>query len=58
MYADGQEIPLVQEFLFYKSMEGDNTHDYKRSSGAYIFRPNGAPVPVCDHQKKPERISG
>jgi len=58
LYADDEEVPLIQEFLYYKSMEGDNTKDYKRSSGAYIFRPDGAPVPVCDNQKKPERISG
>lgn len=58
LYVDNEEYPLVHEFLYYKSMEGDNTKDYKRSSGAYIFRPDGPPVPVCDGHKKPIRISG
>lgn len=58
LYADDEEVPLIQEFLYYKSMEGDNTKDYKRSSGAYIFRPDGAPESVCDNPKRPERISG
>lgn len=58
LYADGEEYPLVQEFLYYKSMDGDNKKDYRRASGAYIFRPNGDPIPVCDGQKTPERFSG
>ncbi|XP_025413400.1 lysosomal alpha-mannosidase-like isoform X2 [Sipha flava] len=58
LYADGEEYPLVQEFLYYKSMEGDNKRDNRRASGAYIFRPDGDPVPVCDAQKKPKRFSG
>jgi len=39
-------------------MVGDNLKDYKRASGAYIFRPDGEPIPVCDNQKKPRRVSG
>ncbi|VVC31552.1 Hypothetical protein CINCED_3A003390 [Cinara cedri] len=58
LYAGGDEVPLIQEFAYYRSMAGDNEKDYNRSSGAYIFRPNGTAVPVCDKQKPPERISG
>jgi len=39
-------------------MVGDNSKDYERSSGAYIFRPDGAPLPLCDNQIKPRRVSG
>lgn len=58
LYVDDEEIPLIQEYLYYKSMEGDNTKDVKRASGAYIFRPNGTAISVCDSNKKPERITG
>lgn len=58
LYADNEELPLIQEFLYYKSMQGNNTKDYLRSSGAYIFRPDGAPIPVCNRQKKAERFKG
>jgi len=39
-------------------MSGDNQRDSHRASGAYIFRPDGAPIPLCDNQKKPRRVSG
>lgn len=58
LYADDEEIPLMQEYLYYKSMKGDNFRDFKRASGAYIFRPNGTSVSVCDSQKKSERFTG
>lgn len=58
LYIDNEQIPLEHEFVYYKSMVGNNTKDYLRASGAYIFRPDGAPVPVCDKQKKPKIVSG
>ncbi|XP_015365920.1 PREDICTED: lysosomal alpha-mannosidase isoform X2 [Diuraphis noxia] len=58
MHINNEEIPLIQEFLYYKSMTGNNYKDYNRSSGAYIFRPDGAPIPICDNQKKPRFVLG
>lgn len=37
----GTQIPLSQEFYFYRGTVGDNMSPANRSSGAYIFRPNG-----------------
>lgn len=38
---NNKTIPLKQEFLFYRGTVGDNRVFLNRSSGAYIFRPNG-----------------
>lgn len=38
---NGSKIPISQEFLFYKGTVGNNAEWKNRSSGAYIFRPNG-----------------
>lgn len=38
---NGVTVPMTQEFLYYKGTIGDNRAAENRSSGAYIFRPNG-----------------
>lgn len=35
-----------QEFLWYEGFPGDSYTAEKRSSGAYIFRPNGTAYPI------------
>ncbi|GLV45785.1 Lysosomal alpha-mannosidase II [Carabus blaptoides fortunei] len=35
----GQEVPLSQNFLYYRSANGNNVIASNRSSGAYVFRP-------------------
>lgn len=37
----GEEYFVQQEFLWYPGYNGDNESADRRSSGAYIFRPNG-----------------
>lgn len=39
--VEGKSHKLEQEFLFYKGASGTNYNYAQRSSGAYIFRPNG-----------------
>ncbi|XP_050428079.1 lysosomal alpha-mannosidase-like [Adelges cooleyi] len=58
MYVDGQEIPLTQEFMYYKSMAGNNSEDVHRASGAYIFRPNGSASSICDHLNESKIFKG
>ncbi|XP_050536747.1 lysosomal alpha-mannosidase-like [Daktulosphaira vitifoliae] len=58
MHISGLEVPLQHEFFYYKSMNGDNKKDYKRASGAYIFRPNGTAVPICDHHNESKIFKG
>ncbi|KAK4872843.1 hypothetical protein RN001_014872 [Aquatica leii] len=41
IYMNGRKIPLQQAFMFYRGAVGDNKAPTNRSSGAYIFRPNG-----------------
>ncbi|XP_017786052.1 PREDICTED: lysosomal alpha-mannosidase isoform X1 [Nicrophorus vespilloides] len=38
---NGKTIPLQQNFGYYRGAVGDNDSFQNRSSGAYIFRPNG-----------------
>lgn len=38
---NGKQIPLNQDFFFYRGTVGNNMVFGNRSSGAYIFRPNG-----------------
>lgn len=45
-------MPISQEFLFYEGAVGNNEVFENRSSGAYIFRPNGTNAyPVTDKAK-------
>jgi len=39
---DEVELPVSQNFYYYKGYIGDNEESANRSSGAYIFRPNGS----------------
>ncbi|KAL5280981.1 MAN2B1.2 family protein [Megaselia abdita] len=39
--ANGVEVPVKQDLLFYNGAAGNNAIFANRSSGAYIFRPNG-----------------
>lgn len=39
--VNGVEVPLKQEILYYNAAAGNNEVFANRSSGAYIFRPNG-----------------
>ncbi|KAF5279397.1 hypothetical protein FQA39_LY05507 [Lamprigera yunnana] len=41
IYMNGRKIPLQQNFFFYPGAVGNNEISKNRSSGAYIFRPNG-----------------
>lgn len=38
---NNKTIPITQELLYYRGTVGDNRAFLNRSSGAYIFRPNG-----------------
>lgn len=58
MYVDGVAVPLLQNFLYYKSMAGDNRKAINRASGAYIFRPNGTALPICDHSNESKIFKG
>ncbi|XP_066147908.1 lysosomal alpha-mannosidase-like [Euwallacea fornicatus] len=42
------EVPVSQNFYYYKGFVGDNRQFENRSSGAYIFRPDGALVKVAE----------
>ncbi|XP_040170166.1 lysosomal alpha-mannosidase-like [Anopheles arabiensis] len=45
---DGETHPLKQNFLYYEGAYGNNEEFRNRSSGAYIFRPNGTEKAVTD----------
>ncbi|XP_066256477.1 lysosomal alpha-mannosidase-like [Euwallacea similis] len=42
------EVPVSQNFYYYKGFVGDNREFKNRSSGAYIFRPDGALIKVAE----------
>ncbi|KAJ8951614.1 hypothetical protein NQ318_012284 [Aromia moschata] len=48
IFMNGKEIDFSQEFLYYKGFVGDNKKFSNRSSGAYIFRPDGTAYRVAD----------
>lgn len=41
---NGKTIPLEQNFFYYRGTVGNNARVENRSSGAYIFRPNGTDI--------------
>uniref|UniRef100_A0AAG5DR73 Alpha-mannosidase n=1 Tax=Anopheles atroparvus TaxID=41427 RepID=A0AAG5DR73_ANOAO len=45
---EGETHPLKQNFLFYEGAYGNNEEFRNRSSGAYIFRPNGTEKAVTE----------
>nr|XP_049466711.1 lysosomal alpha-mannosidase-like [Anopheles coluzzii] len=45
---DGETHPMKQNFLYYEGAYGNNEEFRNRSSGAYIFRPNGTEKAVTD----------
>lgn len=46
--TEGVSNPLRQKFFYYKAASGDNREFTNRSSGAYIFRPNGTEYIISD----------
>lgn len=44
IFVDGTTHNLTQNFLLYRSAAGDNREPARRSSGAYIFRPDNTTV--------------
>lgn len=45
---NGKDVPFKNDFFYYHSASGDNRNYDTRSSGAYIFRPNGTLHNVVD----------
>ncbi|XP_020699956.1 alpha-mannosidase [Dendrobium catenatum] len=52
----GVDLPVQQSYLWYGSSEGDN--EDKQASGAYIFRPNGAPPSAASRSVALEVLRG
>ncbi|XP_058452835.1 lysosomal alpha-mannosidase-like [Malaya genurostris] len=46
---NGQDHRLEQNFLYYEGAYGNNEVFENRSSGAYIFRPNGTESPIANY---------
>lgn len=52
MVMDKIKLAVSQNFYYYKGYIGDNKEYANRSSGAYIFRPNGSePILVSSTPK-------
>ncbi|XP_055376537.1 lysosomal alpha-mannosidase-like isoform X1 [Condylostylus longicornis] len=56
--GNGVNISLEQDFLYYKGFIGDNRHPTNRSSGAYIFRPNGTEAIKITNKVETNLIQG
>ena len=55
----GTNIPLEQNFYYYKSSGGNNTEFVYRASGAYIFRPEiNSNLTLINAKPKVEMFSG
>lgn len=55
----GTNIPLEQNFYYYKSSGGNNTEFVYRASGAYIFRPEiNSNLTLINAKPKVETFSG
>lgn len=46
--VNGFEHDLTQQFFYYEGAGGNNNIFMNRSSGAYIFRPNGSEIVISD----------
>ncbi|KAI9109731.1 hypothetical protein K1719_019361 [Acacia pycnantha] len=53
----GVDVPVQQSYLWYGSSDGDGEGD-GQASGAYIFRPNGAPPTVVSRSVPTKVIRG
>lgn len=49
---DNVEFSVSQNFYYYKGYIGDNKEFENRSSGAYIFRPNGSEAFLVNSTQK------
>lgn len=53
-----RELKVHQEFLWYKGAIGNNEEFRNRSSGAYIFRPDGKEATPFDGEPKVNVVKG
>lgn len=58
MKINGADIPIRQDFLWYQGSAGNNREFKNRSSGAYIFRPNGTEASRVSSQVKTKVFKG
>ncbi|XP_049857125.1 lysosomal alpha-mannosidase-like isoform X1 [Schistocerca gregaria] len=56
--SQGHEIKVKQDFYYYKGFLGNNEVFENRSSGAYIFRPNGSEAVLASSSVKQKIIKG
>ncbi|KDR11229.1 lysosomal alpha-mannosidase isoform X2 [Zootermopsis nevadensis] len=58
MVLDRTKFSVSQDFYYYKGYIGDNKEFVNRSSGAYIFRPNGSEALSVSSTKKSSTYKG